>query len=61
MFYAIKFFYTLDSVLLKNQHKDNHSDYLAEVENKTLSAGPLISKDLMTELGSHRIIEMPNR
>jgi hypothetical protein len=35
-------------------------DYIAEVENKTLFAGPLISKDLVTELGSHRIIEMPN-
>ena len=60
MLYAVKIFDIKDSGPLRDKYRTAHLDYIEKSEDKTIFAGPILSEDLKTELGSHRIINLPN-
>ncbi len=60
MLFAIKIFDVPDSGPLRDIHREAHLDYLRGFDAQTLFAGPFLTQDLKTELGSHRMIEFDN-
>ena len=61
MYYAIKLFDVENSGPLRDQYRQPHLDYLKQFDDQTLFAGPFLTTDLATELGSYRLIEFPDR
>ena len=61
MHFAIRIYDVPDSGSLRDIHRKEHLDYLLEFNDQTLFAGPILTEDLTTELGSMRLIEFPDR
>ena len=61
MNYAIKIFDVPDSGPLRDKYRAAHLAYLKQFDAQTIFAGPFLTKDRTTELGSHRLIEFPDR
>ncbi|MGY8998850.1 MAG: YciI family protein [Rhodospirillales bacterium] len=61
MLYAIKIFDIENSGPIRDEYRDAHLDYISKTEQQTMFAGPILTENLLTELGSHRLINLPNR
>ncbi len=61
MLFAVKIYDIENSGPLRDQYRDAHLDYIASFEDQTMFAGPILTEDLETELGSHRLIDLPDR
>lgn len=61
MLFAVKIYDVKDSGPLRDEHRQAHLDYIASTEAQTMFAGPILTEDLATELGSHRLINLPDR
>ena len=61
MLYAIKIFDQADSGAMRNIHRKAHLDYLAQFDDATLFAGPFTTDDGSQELGSFRLLDLPDR
>ena len=61
MLFAIKIYDKPGTGALRDAHRAAHLDYLKRFERETCFAGPLLTENLMTELGSHRLIDLPDR
>ncbi len=61
MFFAIKIYDVPDSGSLRDIHRKEHLDYLKQFDGQTLFAGPFLTEDCKSELGSMRLIEFPDR
>jgi uncharacterized protein YciI len=61
MLFAVKIYDIENSGPLRDQYRDAHLDYIAGFEDQTMFAGPILTEDLQTELGSHRLIDLPDR
>ena len=61
MLFAIKIFDQADSGALRDIHREAHLDYLAQFDDATLFAGPFTTDDGSQELGSFRLLDLPNR
>ena len=61
MLYAVKIFDIENSGPIRDEYRDAHLDYIASTEELTMFAGPILTEDLVTELGSHRLIDLPDR
>ena len=61
MLYAIKIFDQVDSGALRDIHRKAHLDYLAQFDAATLFAGPFTTDDGSQELGSFRLLDLPDR
>jgi uncharacterized protein YciI len=60
MLFAIKIYDIENSASLRDKYRQQHLDYIASFEDQTLFAGPILSADLSIELGSHRLIDLPD-
>jgi len=61
MNYSIKIFDVPDSGPLRDKYRAAHLAYLKKFDAQTIFAGPFLTQDRTTELGSHRLIEFPDR
>ncbi len=61
MLFAIKIFDQADSGALRDIHRQAHLDYLAQFDDATLFAGPFTTDDGSQELGSFRLLDLPDR
>lgn len=61
MYFAIKIYDKPDVAALRDKIRQSHLDYLKEFDAQTLFAGPMITDDGERELGSHRLVDFPNR
>lgn len=61
MYFAIKIYDKPDVSELRDKFRAAHLDYLKQFEAQTLFAGPMITDDGTLELGSHRIVDFPDR
>jgi uncharacterized protein YciI len=61
MLFAVKVYDIENSTELRNIHRQRHLDYIASFENQIMFAGPILTDDLKYELGSHRLIDLPDR
>lgn len=61
MLFAIKIYDRPNSGALRDVSRKAHLDYLRESEADTLFAGPFLTDDGLTELGSLRILDLPDR
>lgn len=50
-----------DSAALRDEHRTAHLDYLKGFDDQTRFAGPFTSDDEGADLGSFRLIDLPNR
>ncbi|MBA4423113.1 MAG: hypothetical protein C0390_08425 [Syntrophus sp. (in: bacteria)] len=61
MSFAIKIYDKPNSGALRDIGRQAHLDYLRKFEAQTLFAGPFLTDDGSTELGSLRILNLPDR
>ena len=61
MLYAIKIFDQADLGSLRDIHRKAHLDYLAQFDDVTMFAGPFTTDDGSQELGSFRLLDLPDR
>ncbi|MDH3714744.1 MAG: YciI family protein [Gammaproteobacteria bacterium] len=61
MYFAIKIYDKPDISALRDKIRQSHLDYLKKFEEQTLFAGPMITDDGELELGSHRLLDFPDR
>ncbi len=61
MLYAVKIFDIENSGPIRDEYREAHLDYIASTEAQTMFAGPILTEDLVTELGSHRLIDLADR
>lgn len=61
MHFAIRLFDRADAGGLRDTTRAAHLDYLAHCADQTLFAGPFLTDDGATELGSHRLMTFADR
>ena len=61
MLYAIKIADVSGSQPLRDIHRKEHLDYLKTFDDQTIFAGPFLTEDCQTELGSMRFLDFPDR
>jgi hypothetical protein len=61
MHFAIRIYDVPDSGSLRDTHRKEHLDYLKQFNDQTLFAGPILTEDRTTEVGSMRLIEFSDR
>jgi hypothetical protein len=61
MYFAIKIYDNADTRALRTKYRNDHLNYISKSKEQILFAGPILSKDQKIEIGSHRIINLPNR
>lgn len=61
MLFAIKIYDKPDSGHLRDANRADHLDYLSSFDEQTFFAGPILTEDRTKELGSHRLIDLPDR
>ncbi len=61
MHFAIRLFDRPDAAELRDTTRTAHLDYLKSCADRTLFAGPFLTDDGATELGSHRLMTFPDR
>jgi uncharacterized protein YciI len=61
IFFTVKIFDIENSGPLRDQYRESHLDYLEKFDQQTIFAGPILTEDLNTELGSYRILDLPDR
>lgn len=61
MLFSILIFDEPDSSALRDQLRQSHLDYLKAFDDKTMFAGPFTTDTASRDLGSLRLIELPNR
>lgn len=61
MLYSILIFDKPNSAALRDVHRKTHLDYLEAFDAQTLFAGPFTTDDESEDLGSLRLIDMPDR
>ena len=61
MLFAVKIYDKPNSEALRDIGRQAHLDYLRKFEAQTLFAGPFLTDDGSTELGSLRILNLPDR
>jgi len=61
MLFAIKIFDQADSGPLRDEYRNAHLDYLQQFDEATIFAGPFTTDDGSQELGSFRVLDLPDR
>lgn len=61
MLFAVKIQEKSGAPELRDANRADHLDYLKSFEPQTMFAGPLLTEDHKTEVGSHRLIDLPDR
>ncbi|MFY0610777.1 MAG: hypothetical protein JXQ99_04560 [Hyphomicrobiaceae bacterium] len=61
MLFSILIFDKPNSASLRDVHRQAHLDYLKTFDDQTLFAGPFTEDDESEDLGSFRLIDLPNR
>ena len=61
MLFSILIFDEPDTAALRDEHRISHLDYLKAFDDQTLFAGPFTTDDESADLGSLRLIELPDR
>ncbi len=61
MEFAIKIYDKPEAATLRDVHRKAHLDYLKDFDAATRFAGPFLSDDGARELGSFRILDLPDR
>lgn len=61
MLFSILIFDKPNSAALRDVHRQAHLDYLKGFDDQTLFAGPFTSDDETEDLGSFRLIDLPDR
>lgn len=61
MLFAVKIYDKPNSGALRDIGREAHLDYLRKFESQTLFAGPFLTDNGSTELGSLRILDLPGR
>lgn len=61
MLFAVKIQEKSGAPELRDANRAAHLDYLKTFEPQTMFAGPLLTEDLKTEVGSHRLIDLADR
>ena len=61
MLFAVKIQEKSGAPELRDANRAAHLDYLKTFAPQTMFAGPLLTEDLTTEVGSHRLIDLPDR
>ncbi|MBI1725291.1 MAG: hypothetical protein HYR52_06620 [Candidatus Tectomicrobia bacterium] len=61
MMFSIKIHDIKGSQKLRDIHRQAHLDYLKSFDEKTIFAGPFLAEDNATELGSMRLLDLPDR
>jgi uncharacterized protein len=61
MLFSILIYDEPDSAALRDQYRTAHLDYLEEFDAQTLFAGPFTTDDESADLGSLRLIDLPDR
>jgi uncharacterized protein YciI len=59
--FSIKIHDIKGSQKLRDIHRQAHLDYLKSFDAKTIFAGPFLAEDNATELGSMRLLDLPDR
>jgi hypothetical protein len=61
MLFSIVIFDEPNTADLRDKYRQRHLDYLKEFDDQTMFAGPFTTDDETADLGSLRLIELPNR
>ncbi len=61
MHYYIKLYDEPDSGAIRDANREQHLKYLNDMRKDSLFVGPILTEDLTTELGSIRLINLPDR
>ena len=61
MLFSILIYDELDSAALRDQYRTAHLSYLEAFDDQTLFAGPIVSDYETADLGSLRLIDLPDR
>jgi uncharacterized protein YciI len=59
--YYIKLYDEPDSGAIRDANREQHLKYLNDMRKDALFVGPILEEDLSTELGSIRLINLPDR
>lgn len=61
MYFSILIHDEPNTVHLRDEHRQAHLDYLTSFNDQTIFAGPFVVDDDTLDLGSFRLIELPDR
>lgn len=61
MLFSILIFDEPETVALRDEYRQRHLDYLKAFDDQTLFAGPFTTDDESADLGSLRLIDLPDR
>ena len=61
MLFSILIYDEPNSAALRDKHRKAHLDYLKEFDDQTIFAGPFTTDDESEDLGSLRLIDLPDR
>ena len=61
MHFSILIYDVPNSAKLRDRYRKVHLDYVKQFDDQTLFAGPITTDDESEDLGSHRLIEFPDR
>ena len=61
MLFSVKIYDIKKSGKLRDIHRQRHLDYIASFAGQIIFSGPILTHDLKSELGSHRLIDLRDR